>query len=95
MSTMGTAQTRLLVIVAAVLLVATNRYAKQQRRELETLEPPASLDSVGTWEDEVRAAQERRAEQAAPEQSAPEQAAQPSVPRPPEDPTDGTGRTSY
>ena len=95
MSTMGIALILLLAVVAAVLLAATNRFAKQQRHELETLQPPPSLDSVGTWEDEVRAAQERRAEQAAPEQSAPEQAAQPSVPRPPEDPTDGTGRTSY
>lgn len=61
MSSMGTAQLLLIAIVAAVLLVATNHYAKQQRKELTTLEPPASLDSVGTWEAEVLAAEQARA----------------------------------
>ncbi|WP_165356836.1 DUF1963 domain-containing protein [Nocardioides zhouii] len=58
---MGPALLLLLAIVAAVLLAATNRYAKQQREELETLAPPASLDSVGTWEAEVLAAEQAAA----------------------------------
>ena len=61
MSTMGPAELLLVAIVAAFLLVATNRYVKQQREELKNLEPPASLDSVGTWEAEVLAAEQARA----------------------------------
>ena len=54
---MGTVQLLLVAVVAALLLLATNRWAKQQKRELETLVPPPSLDSIGTWEAEVLAAE--------------------------------------
>lgn len=74
MSAMGPVQFILLAVVAALLLAATNRWAKQQKRELENLEPPPSLDSVGTWEDEVLAAQ------AAAEASSREQAASEAAP---------------
>ena len=86
MSSMGPAQLLLAAIVAAVLLVATNRYARQQREELKNLEPPASLDSVGTWEAEVLAAEQARA--------AAEQEAQASPEQPPE-PPGGADRSAY
>ena len=84
MSTMGPAELLLVAIVAAVLLVATNRYVKQQREELKNLEPPASLEAVGTWEAEVLAAEQ--AAQQPPEES-PE--------KPPEEPPGEAGRSSY
>lgn len=91
MSTMGPAELLLVAIVAAVLLVATNRYVKQQREELKNLEPPASLDAVGTWEAEVLAAEQARAaaEQAA--QQPPEESPEKS----PEEPPGEAGRSSY
>ena len=86
MSSMGPTQLLLAAIVAAVLLVLVNRYVKQQREELKNLEPPASLDSVGTWEAEVLAAEQARMEQERAEQTADE---------PPEEPPDEAGRPAY
>jgi hypothetical protein len=91
MSTMGPTQLILLAIVAAFLLVATNRYAKQQREDLKNLEPPASLDSVGTWEAEVLAAEQARAQA----ELAAEQGAHQPPEEPPEEPPGEAGRPAY
>lgn len=80
MSSMGPTQLLLAAIVAAVLLVLVNRYVKQQREELKNLEPPASLDSVGTWEAEVLAAEQA----AAAASGEPPAAAAPPAPSPPD-----------
>ena len=92
MSAMGPVQLLLLAVVAAGLLLATNRWAKQQRSELEKLEPPPSLDSVPTWEDEVLAAQ------MAADRAEAEPASEPASERPPESPEQPPGdaeRPSY
>ncbi|MBL0748807.1 hypothetical protein [Nocardioides baculatus] len=94
---MGPVQLLLLAIVAAGLLLATNRWAKQQRSELEKLEPPPSLDSVPTWEDEVLAAQmaadRAEAEAASTPDSALDsaRAAEPPSEQPPESPEQPPG----
>lgn len=97
---MGPVQLLLLAVVAAGLLLATNRWVKQQRSVLENLEPPPSLDSVPTWEDEVRAAQlaADRAEADAASEPASEPAPGPASeqpPEPPEQPPGGAERRPY
>ena len=101
---MGPGQLLLVAIVASLLLVATNRYVKQQREELKNLEPPASLDAVGTWEAEVLAAEQAAAAategaaQEPPEGLPDELSEQPPEESPeksPEEPPGEAGRSSY